>query len=130
MSAIKNFAELVSVEMGLGGEINDAVLAEAQRRLDDMQRRGRTARMQRGQLDLGNTYLIIHPAKPHFSRLVFVDQTFGSPRGKYAGNILNPDGSPTGERTTFNVSVYLACLVRWKQRRSGREGVHRGRANV
>ena len=34
MGAIKRFAEEVSVDMGLGGEINEEVLAEAQRRLD------------------------------------------------------------------------------------------------
>lgn len=34
MSAMKEFAEDVSIEMGFGGEINDAVLSEAQRRLD------------------------------------------------------------------------------------------------
>lgn len=32
--AVKQFAENVSVEMGLGGEITDEVLAEAQRRMD------------------------------------------------------------------------------------------------
>lgn len=35
MSAMKRYAEQVSVEMGFGGEINDEVLAEAQRRLDE-----------------------------------------------------------------------------------------------
>jgi len=34
MSAMKRFAEDVSVDMGYGGEINDEVLDEAQRRLD------------------------------------------------------------------------------------------------
>ncbi len=33
MSAMKRFAEDVSVEMGFEGEINDEVLIEAQRRL-------------------------------------------------------------------------------------------------
>ena len=35
MSAMKRYAEEVSVDMGFGGEINDEVLAEAQRRLDE-----------------------------------------------------------------------------------------------
>ena len=34
MSLMKRFAEQVSVELGFGGEINDEVLEEAQRRLD------------------------------------------------------------------------------------------------
>ena len=34
MSAMKRFAEDVSVDMGYDGEINDEVLAEAHRRLD------------------------------------------------------------------------------------------------
>jgi hypothetical protein len=34
MSAMKRFAEQVSVELGFDGEINEEVLAEAQRRLD------------------------------------------------------------------------------------------------
>jgi len=34
MSYMKRYAEEVSVSMGFGGEINDEVLAEAQRRLD------------------------------------------------------------------------------------------------
>ncbi len=38
MSYMKRFAEEVSISMGLGGEINDEVLAEAQRRLDGMSR--------------------------------------------------------------------------------------------
>lgn len=33
MSAMKRFAENVSVEMGFDGELNDEVLAEADRRL-------------------------------------------------------------------------------------------------
>ena len=36
MSAIKAFAEEVSVEMGLGGEITDAVMKEANQRLKDL----------------------------------------------------------------------------------------------
>ena len=36
MSAMKRYAEDVSVEMGFHGELTDAVLVEAQRRLDEM----------------------------------------------------------------------------------------------
>lgn len=39
MSAMKRYAEEVSVEMGFGGEINDEVLEEAQRRLDEVEAR-------------------------------------------------------------------------------------------
>ncbi len=37
MGAMKRFAEDVSVDMGLDGELNDDVLAEAQRRLDEVE---------------------------------------------------------------------------------------------
>lgn len=34
MGAMKRYAETVSVDLGFDGEINDEVMAEAQRRLD------------------------------------------------------------------------------------------------
>ncbi len=38
MGAMKRYAEDVSVDMGFGGEINEEVMAEAQRRLDEARR--------------------------------------------------------------------------------------------
>ncbi len=35
MGAMKRYAETVSTDMGFEGEINDEVMAEAQRRLDE-----------------------------------------------------------------------------------------------
>lgn len=39
MGAMKRYAEDVSVDMGFEGEINDEVLMEAQRRLDEAEAR-------------------------------------------------------------------------------------------
>jgi len=39
MGAMKRYAESVSEDMGLDGEVNDDVLLEAQRRLDEAEAR-------------------------------------------------------------------------------------------